>query len=247
MILGMRADCIDMNGTLAYIETLIEQHRQNGGPVQRVLTANTEFVWEARKNAPFLETINTAELVVADGMGIVWASRILKHPFPERITGVDLLPLLAGLCAERGYSLFLLGAAPGVAEDAARELQRRAPGLQIAGVYAGSPAPAEAPHILGLIRAARPDVLALAYGTPRQELWIRRYAQELGEAGVHLALGVGGAFNFLTGRAPRAPLWMRRAGLEWVFRLIHQPSRAWRMRVLFPVGAMVWVQRFRGK
>ena len=138
-------------------------------------------------------------------------------------------------------------AAPGVAEATAQILQQRSPGLQIAGVYAGSPAPEEAEHILGLIRAARPDVLTLAYGTPRQELWIYKYAQELGEAGVCLAVGVGGAFDFITGRVPRAPLWMRRAGLEWVFRLMRQPRRAWRMRVLFPIGAMVWVQRFRGK
>ncbi len=247
MILGMRADCIDMPGALDYIEMLIEQRRQTPGPVQRIMTANTEFIWEARKNPPFLEAINTCELVTADGMGIVWASRILKHPFPERITGVDLLPELAKRCAARGYRLFLLGAAPGVAEATAKVLQQRAPGLQIAGTYAGSPAPEEAEHILGLIRAARPDVLALAYGTPRQELWIYKYAQELGEAGVCLALGVGGAFDFITGRVPRAPLWMRRAGLEWVFRLMRQPRRAWRMRVLFPIGAMVWVQRFRGK
>jgi N-acetylglucosaminyldiphosphoundecaprenol N-acetyl-beta-D-mannosaminyltransferase len=179
-------------------------------------------------------------------MGIIWASRILKHPFPERVTGTDLLPLLAGRCAARGYRLFLLGAAPGVAEAAAQELQQRTPALQIAGAYAGSPAPAEAAQILGLIRAARPDVLAVAYGAPRQDLWIRQHAQGLGEAGVAVALGIGGAYDFLTGRVPRAPAWMRRAGLEWVFRLLRQPRRAWRMRVLFPMGALVWAQRLRG-
>lgn len=246
MILGVRADCIDMRGALAAIEQMIEQRRQRGGPVQQIITLNPEFVWEARKNAAFRETINNAALVVADGMGIIWASRILKHPFPERVTGADLLPLLAGRCAARGYRLFLLGAAPGVAEAAAQELQRRAPALQIAGAYAGSPAPAEAAQILGLIRAARPDVLAVAYGAPRQDLWIRQHAQALGEAGVAVALGIGGAYDFLTGRVPRAPAWMRRAGLEWVFRLLRQPRRAWRMRVLFPMGALVWAQRLRG-
>ncbi len=246
MILGVRADRVDMAGALARCEALIDQHRQNGGPVQQIITVNPEFVWAARKDAAFRETINQAALVVADGIGIVWASRILGRPFPERVTGADLLPLLAERCAARGYRLFLLGAAPGVAEEAARVLQQHAPGLQIAGTYAGSPAPAEAEQILGLMRAARPDVLTVAYGAPRQDLWIRHHAQALGEAGVGIALGVGGAYDFVAGRVPRAPRWMQRAGLEWVFRLLRQPRRAWRMRVLFPMGALVWAQRLRG-
>jgi N-acetylglucosaminyldiphosphoundecaprenol N-acetyl-beta-D-mannosaminyltransferase len=245
MILGVRADCIDMAGALARIEAMIGHHRQHGGPAAQIITVNPEFVWAARKDAAFRETINRAALVLPDGMGIVWASRILGHPFPERVTGTDLLPLLAERCAARGYRLFLLGAAPGVAEETARILQRRSPGLQVAGTYAGSPDPAEAASILALIRAARPDVLTVAYGAPKQDLWIRQHAQGLGEAGVGIAVGVGGAYDFIAGRVPRAPRWMQRAGLEWVFRLLRQPRRAWRMRVLFPMGALVWVQRFR--
>jgi N-acetylglucosaminyldiphosphoundecaprenol N-acetyl-beta-D-mannosaminyltransferase len=247
MVLGVRADRVDMAEALARIEALIEQHRQSGAPVAQVITVNPEFVWAARKHAAFRETINRAALVVADGMGIIWASRILRRPFPERVAGSDLLPRLAERCARRGYRLFLLGAAPGVAEEAARVLQRRAPGLQIAGTYAGSPAPAEAEDILGLIRAARPDVLAVAYGAPKQDLWIRQYAQALGEAGVSVALGVGGTLDFLAGRVQRAPRWIQRAGLEWAFRVYAQPSRIWRVRSLFLMGALVWVQRFQGK
>lgn len=246
LILGVRADALDMAGALNSIEHLVEQHHLSGGPAQQIVTVNPEFVWEARTNAAFRQTINNAALVLADGMGIVWASRILRHPFPERVTGTDLLPLLAERCAARGYRLFLLGAAPGVAEAAAQALQQRAPGVQIAGAYAGSPAPEEAAHILGLIHTVRPDVLAVAYGAPRQELWIRQHAAALGEAGVAVALGVGGAFDFLAGCVPRAPTWMRRAGLEWLFRLLYQPRRAWRMRVLLPMGALVWMQRWRG-
>jgi len=247
MILGVRADRIDMAGALARCEALIEQHRQSGGPAQQIVTVNPEFVWAARKDAAFRETINQAALSLADGMGIVWASRILGRPFPERVTGADLLPLLAERCAARGYRLFLLGAAPGVAEEAARVLQQRAPNLQIAGTYAGSPAPAESEQMLGLLRAARPDVLTVAYGAPRQDLWIRRHAQALGAAGVGIAIGVGGAYDFVAGRVPRAPRWMQRAGLEWLFRLLRQPRRAWRMRVLLPMGALVWAQRLRGE
>ena len=247
MILGVRADQIDMAGALARIEAMIDQHRQQGGPVQQIITVNPEFVWEARKNTTFRAAINQAALVLPDGMGIIWASRILGQPFPERVTGTDLLPRLAERSARRGYRLFLLGAAPGVAEHTARLLQQRFPGLQIADVYAGSPADADADEVLRRIRAARPDVVTVAYGAPRQDLWIRQHAQALGAAGVGVAVGVGGAYDFIAGRVARAPRWMQRAGLEWLFRLLRQPRRAWRMRVLLPMGALVWVQRWRSK
>jgi len=247
LILGVRADRVAMAETLDRLQALIEQHRQHGGLAQQIITVNTEFIWAARKNAAFRETINQAALVVADSMGIVWASRILRCPFPERVAGSDLLPLLAERCAAQGYRLFLLGAAPGVAEAAARVLQQRSPGLRIAGTYSGSPAAEEAGQILEQIRVAQPDVLAVAYGAPKQDLWIRRHAEALGEAGVGVALGVGGTFDFIAGRVRRAPRWMQRFGLEWFFRILCQPRRAWRARVLFPIGALVWVQRFRDK
>jgi N-acetylglucosaminyldiphosphoundecaprenol N-acetyl-beta-D-mannosaminyltransferase len=246
MILGVRADRIDMAGALAHIEALLAQHAERGGPVHQIITVNPEFVWTARKDAAFRETINQAALVVADGMGIIWASRILKNPFPERVAGSDLLPLLAERCAERGHRLFLLGAAPGVAEEAAQALVRRFPTLQIAGTYAGSPDPAEADEMLGLIRAAQPQVLAVAYGAPRQDVWIRQHAEALGAAGVGVAVGVGGTFDFLSGRVRRAPLWVQRLNLEWGFRVVAQPRRIWRYHRHFSMGALVWVQRFRG-
>lgn len=247
MVLGVRADRVGMLEALDRIEALIEQHRDNSSPTYQIITVNSEFVWAARKNTTFRETINQAALVVADGMGIVWASRILCLPFPERVAGSDLLPLLAERCAERGYRLFLLGAAPGVAEKAASRLQESVPCLQIAGIYAGSPAPDEAEYILGQIRAAQPDVLAVAYGAPKQDLWIRQHAEALGQAGVGVALGVGGTFDFIAGRVPRAPRWIQRIGLEWAFRVLCQPRRIWRVRTHFFMGALVWVQWFRDK
>ncbi|HLW00794.1 MAG TPA: WecB/TagA/CpsF family glycosyltransferase [Ktedonobacterales bacterium] len=245
LVLGVRADRVDMTEALARIEALIEQHRYSSEPAFQVITLNPEFVWTARKNTAFRETINQAKLVVADGIGIIWASRILGRPFPERVAGSDLLPLLAERCAARGYRLFLLGAAPGVAEKAADILQKRLPGLQIAGTYAGSPAPEEAEHILELIRTAQPDVLAVAYGAPKQDLWIRQHVSALGEAGVSIALGVGGTLDFIAGRIPRAPRWIQRVGLEWAFRVFAQPRRIWRVHSLFLMGILVWVQRLQ--
>ena len=144
------------------------------------------------------------------------------------------MPALAGLCARRGWSVFLLGARPGVAEEAARRLVSQEPGLVVAGTHAGSPGPEEDEASVALVRAARPAVLLVAYGHPQQELWIARNRDRLG---VPLALGVGGAFDYLAGRVRRAPGWMRQAGLEWLFRLVRQPWRVKRMAVL-PIFAV---------
>jgi len=147
---------------------------------------------------------------------------------------------LARLSARRGYRLYLLGAAPGVAERAAEVLVRDCPGLQIAGTYAGSPSPCDEDDIVARITAAEPDVLCVAYGAPRQDLWIYRNLHRLG---VPVCMGVGGALDFITGVAVRAPVWMRRAGLEWLHRLWRQPWRWRRMLALPRFVARVTAQR----
>jgi N-acetylglucosaminyldiphosphoundecaprenol N-acetyl-beta-D-mannosaminyltransferase len=167
---------------------------------------------------------------MADGIGIVWATRYLGKPAPERVTGTDTLVELAKRFAVQGYRLYLLGAAPGVAEAAGRRLQELAPGLQIAGTYAGSPAPAEKEAILERIRVAQADVLCVAYGAPGQELWI---ARNLARLPVAVAIGVGGAYDFISGRQRRAPQIMQRAGLEWAYRLYREPWR-WRRMLVLP-------------
>jgi N-acetylglucosaminyldiphosphoundecaprenol N-acetyl-beta-D-mannosaminyltransferase len=146
------------------------------------------------------------------------------------VTGTDTLPLLAQRCAAAGYRLYLLGAAPGVAEAAAIRLQALAPSLAIAGTYAGSPASIEEDEIIERIRLAKADVLCVAYGSPAQELWIRRNISRLPVA---VAMGVGGAFDFLTGRQQRAPRAMRQIGLEWLYRLYREPWR-WRRMLALP-------------
>ena len=197
---------------------------------QQVVTANTEFVMEAQHNAPFRQCINDAALCVADGAGLIWASRYLGKPLPERVTGTDLLAALASRCADRGYRLYLLGAAPGVAELAAQRLQQLAPGLQIAGTYAGSPARGEELAIIERVRAASADVLCVAYGAPAQELWITRNRARLPVA---VAMGVGGAYDFLAGRQKRAPRLLQRLSLEWLYRLYREPWR-WRRMLALP-------------
>ena len=137
-----------------------------------------------------------------------------------------------------------MGAAPGVAEAAGQALQAQHPSLEIAGAYAGSPAASEEEAIVSHIRAARPDFLFVAYGAPRQDLWI---ARNLGRLGVSLAMGVGGTFDFIAGRARRAPRWMRGAGLEWLHRLAHEPWRWRRMLALPHFAALVLLARLRSR
>ena len=192
----------------------------------------------AQRNKDFLTAINAAALVVADGMGVVWAARYLRRPVPERVTGTDLLPALARRCAASGYRLYLLGAAPGVAEVAAARLRELAPGLEIAGTYAGSPAANEEDAIIERVLVAQADVLCVAYGAPAQDLWVWRNLARLPAA---VAIGVGGAYNFLSGRQQRAPAFMRKLGLEWLYRLYREPWR-WRRMLALPrfAAQVVW-------
>ena len=224
-MLGVRVDCVDMAAALARIGELVAGR----GPCAQVATVNPEFVMHARGDARFAAILESCDLCLADGIGVVWAARRAGCPLPERVTGSDLLPRLAAECAARGWRPFFLGAMPGVAEEAARRLATAHPGFEVAGVHAGTPEDAGDEEALRRIAAARPDLLLVAYGHPRQERWIARNRDRLP---VPVAIGVGGSFDFAAGRVPRAPGWMRRIHLEWLFRLILQPWRIRRMAVL---------------
>lgn len=219
----MRVDCLDMGAALERIEELVD-----AGGHHLVATVNPEFVMRARQDREFARVLESADLCLADGTGVVWAARRKGCNIQGPVAGTDLIPPLAALCARRGFRLFLLGAAPGVAADLASRLRAANPGLDVAA-HSGSPDPASDTETLGLIHEQRSHVLLVAYGAPQQELWINRLDDRLDVA---LSMGVGGAFDYLTGRVPRAPKWMRRAGLEWLFRLGSQPWRIRRMAVL---------------
>lgn len=194
--------------------------------VHHVCTINPEFVMIAQRDVNFRNILRRCDLTVPDGVGLLWAARRLGTPLPERVTGSDGVPKIAERAAQTGWRLFLLGAAPGVAETTAAILQNRYPGLQIAGTYSGSPAPDEEDAIVERINASHADILFVAYGAPEQDKWIARNMPRLN---VRMAMGVGGAFDFIAGILPRAPLWMQRMGLEWLYRLYLQPSRIGRM------------------
>ena len=227
-VLGVRIDCLDMPAALEQIERFVDE----GGP-HLVATVNPEFVMRAQRDSAFARVLASAELCLPDGTGVVWAARREGCELAGPVAGVDMVGPLAAMCARRGFRLFLLGAAPGVADDLAERLMKANPGLQVRS-HSGSPDPADDEESLRLIHEHGAQVLLVAYGAPAQELWIDRLRNRLG---VSVAIGVGGAFDFLTGRVPRAPRWMRDAGLEWLHRLVRQPWRVRRMAVL-PVYAV---------
>ncbi|HMQ32064.1 MAG TPA: WecB/TagA/CpsF family glycosyltransferase [Chloroflexaceae bacterium] len=237
-ILGVAIDDLSEDEAVARVDAMI----RSGRPHQ-ICTVNPEFVVEARRNPAFAAALAGADLRTPDGFGLLLAARYLGAPLRGRVTGVELTWRLAALSAGRGYRIFMLGAAPGVAEEAAAALRARHPSLQVAGCFAGSPAPRHEPFLRQLIAAARPDILLVAYGHPRQDLWIARNQPALQ---VPVAIGVGGVFDYLSGRVPRAPGWLRRLGLEWLYRLARQPAR-WR-RIMDAVPRFAWeVVRHRGE
>ncbi|HSP08352.1 MAG TPA: WecB/TagA/CpsF family glycosyltransferase [Candidatus Dormibacteraeota bacterium] len=227
-ILGVRVDCLDMTSALARIEAFAA-----GGGHHLVATVNPEFVMRARQDPEFARVLESADLCLADGTGVVWAARRQGCALRKPVAGTDMLPLLASMCARRGFRLFLLGAGPGVADELAAGLRARHPSLLVAS-HSGSPAPSDDDESVRFIREHGTQVLLVAYGAPNQEKWIDRTKDRMDVA---VAMGVGGAFDYLTGRVPRAPASMRRAGLEWLHRLVHQPWRIRRMAVL-PVYAI---------
>jgi N-acetylglucosaminyldiphosphoundecaprenol N-acetyl-beta-D-mannosaminyltransferase len=234
---GVRADDVTWDETLARIEGFIAE-----GTPHQIVTVNPEFVMAARRDPDFRQIINGAALAVPDGVGLLWAGRLLNQPLRERVTGSDGVPRIAERAAQKGWRLFLLGAAPDVAEEAARRLTTRFPGLRIVGTYAGSPAVEEETRIVDLVRRAQPDVLFVAYGHPRQDKWI---ARNLDRLGVPACMGVGGALDFIVGLQPRAPVWMRRIGLEHFYRLLRQPWR-WRRQVdVYHFGLLVLWQAMK--
>jgi N-acetylglucosaminyldiphosphoundecaprenol N-acetyl-beta-D-mannosaminyltransferase len=229
-ILGIPID----NITPAEATTRVARFLQAGTP-HHIVTINPEFVMEAQHNATFREVLLHADLATPDGFGLVLAAWWQGTPLRERVTGVELTHRIAALAAAQGYRLFLLGAAPGVAEAAAAVLVQRYPGLTIAGCYAGAPHPRYEPFLRQIIAAAHPDVLLVAYGHPQQDLWIARNQPHLG---IPVAMGVGGVFDYIAGRVPFAPAWLRRLGLEWLYRLVCQPRR-WR-RIVVAVPLFLW-------
>jgi len=223
-ILGLPVDRVDMAGAVARVCELISENR-----TCQVVTLNSEIAMTAQEDSRLAEVIFESDLVVPDGAGIVWASRVLGVSLPERVAGFDLMQELLACAACHGWPVFFLGAEPGVAQEAAECVKRRLPELIVAGTHHGFFSDEEEAAIIDGINSAEARLVFVGMGAPRQDFWIAANKTRIKEA---ICIGVGGSFNVLAGKVKRAPDWMGRCGLEWLFRLICQPSRFVRMLAL---------------
>lgn len=233
-LLGVRVHAVTMVQTLAWIEAAVA-----ASVPRQICTANPEFVMAAQSDRAFFDLLNRADLVIPDGVGLLWAARRKGSSLPERVAGSDLIYQIGELAGKHGWRVFFLGAAEGVAQKTAEILSARYPGLVVAGAFSGSPRPQENAAIVARVKAAKPDVLLVAFGAPAQDLWV---ARNLSELGVPVSLGVGGSFDFVAGAVRRAPRWLQQLNLEWLYRLWRQPWRVGRILtavVGFPV-AVLW-------
>jgi N-acetylglucosaminyldiphosphoundecaprenol N-acetyl-beta-D-mannosaminyltransferase len=219
-ILGVRVHNLTMAGTVERIVGWL-----NGGAPRQVAFVNADCINRCRGDAEYRGVLNMAHLTLADGSGVRLAGRILRQPIRENVNGTDLFPQLCGALEGTPHGVFLLGGRPGVAEGVSDWIRRHHPAVRIAGLRHGFFSPEEEPAVADQIRASGASLLLVALGAPRQDVWIRRH---LAASGARVAIGVGGLFDFYSGRIPRAPMWMRELGLEWVYRFWQEPGRMWK-------------------
>ena len=228
--MGVGFDSVTLSQAVEAAEGLLAQ---NGA--HYVVTPNPELVQRARQEPAFRDVLNGADLVLPDGVGIIYAAKILGRPLQGRVPGIDFAAALCGKLAQNGKRLFLLGAKPGVAQRAAENLKKDHPGLTVCGVHDGYFK--EDGPVVEEIRAAKADAVFVCLGFPRQEYWM---AQNGEAAGARLLVGLGGSLDVFAGEVKRAPEGFQKLGLEWFYRLITQPSRIGRMAKLplFLVSAL---------
>ena len=220
-LLNTQVDNLTMTEALEQIDNMIVE-----GKPSYVVTPNVNHIVLLEKDEEFKALYDKADLILTDGQPLIWISRWKKNPIVEKVSGSDLFPKVCELAAQKGHSLYILGAGEGVAEEAAKKMQEQYSGLKIAGVY--SPAfgfenqPETVREIMAHIQAAKPDVLAVSLGSPKAEKFIYRY---LNEMQVPVSMSIGAAVDFAAGNVKRAPQWMSRCGLEWLYRVMREPKR----------------------
>lgn len=229
-ILGVGISAINMRDALQQMERWIELGEQH-----YVCVCPNHTIMESQKDRKLRDIVNSASMATPDGMSVVWACKFYGYSNVERVYGPDLMLAFSALAAERGYKNFYYGGAEGVPEELADALCQRFPNLKVVGTY--SPPfreilPAEDEAIVETINQADPDVVWVGLGVPKQELWM---GEHLGRINAPVMVGVGAAFDFLSGRKEWAPLWIRHSGLEWLFRLLHEPRRLWRRNLYHPL------------
>jgi N-acetylglucosaminyldiphosphoundecaprenol N-acetyl-beta-D-mannosaminyltransferase len=219
-ILGIPFHALTLAGAVDRIEAMVA-----AGGTHYVVTPNVDFLVKAQRDPELRHILVCADLVLCDGKPIVWASHLLGGALPGRVAGSDLIPGLLQRAADRGWRVFLLGGSPDVAAEAARRIGALHPTLPAVEHYSPPHQPLlerNDPEITSRVRAARPDVMLVCFGCPKQEKWMSQHCKALG---VPVMIGAGATIDFLADRMARAPVWMQRSGTEWLFRLLQEPRR----------------------
>ncbi len=234
-ILGVGVNSLRMADAV----NLVEKYMDDRANVI-VATANAEMLMNATRDADLKRILNSAALVVPDGAGTVWAAHQLGYDMPERVAGYDLAQELMKRAPQKDRRIFFFGSAPGVADKAKLKAEELYPGINIVGTRNGFFTDKDIPDILEEIKKAKPDLLLVALGVPKQEKFLDKYYKELG---VPVSIGVGGTFDVMAGVMKRAPLWMQKAKLEWLFRGMLQPKRAGRLLALPKFVLRIWAEK----
>ncbi len=237
-ILGAPVDCVTMAQAVQWVETALASDQSRS-----VIAVNPEKVMKANQDPELLARLQKAGLLIPDGIGVVFAVRLLGLGKIERVPGSELMPKLCELAANKGYKVFLFGANQEVISQAAQVLLQRYPGLNIVGFQHGYVKEEEMPSVITAINRSQAELLFVALGSPKQELWMTRYLPALN---VKVCQGVGGTFDVIAGRVKRAPLGFRLLHLEWFYRLLSQPSRMLRQTALLRFAYRVLRKRLLG-
>lgn len=227
-LLGVRLSAFDLPTAVAEMDRAVAEAR-----CAYVSTCPVYTLMQGYERAEVRDALNGADWVTPDGMPVVWALRLFGAPGVGRVYGPDLMLALTEVSARKSYAQYYLGGAPGVADALAVEMQRRFPGLKVAGTYCPpfrEPTTDEVREMISLINASGAHVVWVGLGSPKQDLWMAKYRPLLTPP---LLVGVGAAFDFYAGRQPQAPRWMQRSGLEWMFRLANEPRRLWRRYLIY--------------
>ena len=231
-ILGFPVAKLDMEGVIGQIAAAIQNRGSRPGKTLHIVTANAEILYRAHAESDLGKLLQRADLITPDGNGTVKASRILDNPVTERVTGIDLLWRLAEIAAEKGWSIYMLGAAEETVRGAVNVLQEKWPKLRIAGWHNGYFTPVERPNIIREILDQRPDILFVALGFPGQDHFICEMAAAADPGMPAVSIGVGGSFDAVNGNVKRAPEWIQKLGIEWAYRFAQNPKRIGRAMAL---------------
>jgi glycosyltransferase, WecB/TagA/CpsF family len=231
-----------MDESIDYIDKLIKRKKNS-----YVVTPNVDHIVKLENDSEFLEVYNNADLVLTDGMPLVWISKFLKTPIKEKVSGSDLFPKVCKLADEKGYSIFLLGAAEGIAIKAAENLKNKYKNLNIVGTFSPSygfeKSKSEIEEIIKKVNEAKPDILAVGLGAPKQEKFIYKYKNKLN---VPISLAIGASIDFEAGNIERAPKWMQKSGLEWFYRFLKEPKRMFKRYFIDDLKIIKVLIKYRG-